>query len=227
MYHSVNLIWGTTCSAWKDILLTTPALKLNYRIFPTRGEVRWRSATTWLEMDIHTLKKEMCLYAPMYMTACTCRLVIGSWIMLSWFATLCPFLACSPHLSFMLGILVCAQNQDWCFWIWLWHYFLHNFFRYWIHLHSLKARWQCVKFWRQPTLLLACLFCLDGLYIVGPFPMPLQDYYICPITCGSHEQILCNCWMADPFTNAIKCNIFDSYRSDVCIRFENVLAIWT
>ena len=58
MYHSVNLIWGTTCSAWKDILLTTPALKLNYRIFPTRGEVRWRSATTWLEMDIHILKKE-------------------------------------------------------------------------------------------------------------------------------------------------------------------------
>ena len=30
--------------------------------------------------------------------------------------------------------------------------FLHNFFRYWIHLHSLKARWQCVKFWRQPNI---------------------------------------------------------------------------
>ena len=66
-----------------------------------------------------------------------------------------------------------------------------------------------------------------SLYIVGPFPMPLQDYYICPITCGSQVQILCNCWMGDPFTNTTKCNSFDSYRSDGCVRCEDVLAIWT
>ena len=117
----------------------------------------WKSTMTldnYVTGDGYTYlkKKKMCLYAPMYMTACTCRLVIGSWIMLSWFATLCSFLACLPHLLFVLGILVCAQNQDWCFWIWLWHYFSYNFFTYWIHLHSLKARWQCVKFWRQPNI---------------------------------------------------------------------------
>ena len=88
---------------------------------------------------IHT-KTEMCLYALMYMTKCTCSLVIGSWRMLPWFATLCPSLACSPLLLSMLVILDCAPSRDWCSWIWLWHYFSLNFSSSRIHMHYSRAR---------------------------------------------------------------------------------------